>query len=671
MVREVHAPAQPLSEPLTSVVSPGQGSLRKGLKRTSERVAGGSKRSGAPPDRDGHGAYSSVVQDDDDDDSDDSEAEQRKEKRTLLKQLMTGRRRSKEKDEGAKPIVDTMCFQMVSAMLILLNTACIAAEGIFIQRKDLKPMFELLECFFTAWYCVELFWKVGAKGLDFFCGEEAAWNLFDAVITVTGALDLVIEVKKSATALFEGGSKHMRAAARKGQSSGVSVARLFRLLRILRIFRSLRFLSDVEHVIYTAGKATVKLIFLVLMVIFVAAVVATHILYDSDNADIQEMFLDLGTSMLTLFEIMTLDGWTSTANLVTSEYPGMIWFFLIYIFCAAIALMSLVPAIFVELNLENTAKEKAAKAKATEEQAREDTKQMLHRLFHLTDVSKNGLVSREEMAEALSRHEVQDALRNTEVVATDQDLSDVSLTMEDLFGETQDAIRVNPDFASQHPPRPELAEIDFVDGFLRGKEVSDLVVWRSLLKQRAQTREIRDIVDNFKEESLRELADVKRHILMARHMRAPPPGEPPGGATADGRACFRGGAAHLPAPVDTNWLHRVLAETDLAVHFDLAAAWAAETGCLECDLVHDAEALSELAEYLRLRKYEARRLRRFLAPKDEAATAEQEHDAGEPEAERDVFAERDGACDSASAAQAACARLKSSGATPPRSFYMQ
>merc|ERR1719157_374659 len=99
--------------------------------------------------------------------------------------------------------------------------------------------------------------------------------------------------------------------------------------------------------------------------------------------------------MLTLFEIMTLDGWTSIARLVTSEYPGMIWFFLVYIFCAAIALMSLVPAIFVELNLESTAKEKEARAIAAKEQAREDTKLMLHRLFRLTDVNKNGLVCRE------------------------------------------------------------------------------------------------------------------------------------------------------------------------------------------------------------------------------------------------------------------------------------
>lgn len=666
-MREVHAPkrrqsfivpgsmaARPaplLAEPLSPPVLANQGhSSRKNS----------TARSGSA-DRDGRGSYSTVLQDDED--SDDSEAEQRKEKRTLLKKLMG--KRSPATEETAT--VDTVSFQMASALLILCNTVCIAAEGIFIQRTDLKPMFELMEGFFTLCYVVELVWKVGAKGFEFICGQDSAWNIFDAVITISGAVDLIIEVQRSATALFKGGGDNMRQAAKKGHSSGMSVARLFRVLRILRIFRSLRFLSDVEHVIYTAGKATVKLIFLVFLVIFVAAVVATHILYDAQNSDIQVMFFDLGTSMLTLFEIMTLDGWTTTAQLVTSEFPGMIWFFLVYIFCAAIALMSLVPAIFVELNLESTAKEKEAKAKAAEEQAREDTKLMLHRLFRLTDVSKNGLVSREEMADALARREVQDALRNTDVVATEQDLGDVSLTMEDLFGETQDALRANPDFTSQHSPRPELGESDFVDGFLRGKEVSDLVVWRSLLKQRAQTREIRSIVDDFKEESLRELADVKRHVLMSRHMRAPPPEEPAGGSAADGRARFRGGASHGPK-VDVEWLRRVLAENDLAVHFELAAAWAAETGCLECDLVHDAEALSELAEQLRLRKYEARRLKRFLNPskEDETGSVEQDtnRDSGEPESETGVSVEGGGA-------RGPSAQPQSGGGVVPRSFYMQ
>merc|ERR1740138_654105 len=154
----------------------------------------------------------------------------------------------------------------------------------------MKPRFELLEGTFTFLYVIELIWKLCEKRLDFFTGGDVMWNLFDAVITITGAVDAIIQVVSTVKALFSGGGNQMQAAAREGHSSGASVARLFRVMRILRIFRALRFLSDVEHVIYTAGKATLKLVFLVFLVVFVAPVVATHILYNAKNQEIRHMF---------------------------------------------------------------------------------------------------------------------------------------------------------------------------------------------------------------------------------------------------------------------------------------------------------------------------------------------------------------------------------------------
>merc|ERR1719189_3014711 len=99
-----------------------------------------------------------------------------------------------------------------------------------------------------------------------------------------------------------------------------------------------------------------KLCFLVALVIFVAAVVATHLLYDSSDEKTVGSFGDLGKSMWSLLKLMTL-GDAEAMNRIVLARPPMVAFFVAFIFCASIALISLVPALFIALNLEDRAKQ--------------------------------------------------------------------------------------------------------------------------------------------------------------------------------------------------------------------------------------------------------------------------------------------------------------------------
>ena len=72
------------------------------------------------------------------------------------------------------------------------------------------------------------------------------------------------------------------------------------------------------------------------------------------------------------------------------------------------------------------------------------------------------------------------------------------------------------------------------------------------------------------------------------------------------------GATVGAAAVEDGWLRRLFTEANLDKYVDQAASWAEETGCQECDLISEQEAVEKLVERLQLRSFDAKRLQRVL-----------------------------------------------------------
>lgn len=251
---------------------------------------------------------------------------------------------------GQQRLTDSDLFNGGVTAVIFMNTVLIGVQVAFIQYRSIAANFEYIDCAFTVLYTIEMCMRIKERGWGFFLAPKTRlWNIFDLSITAMSDIDSLLVITG-------GGGDH-----------GEEVCRIFRILRLLRVFRAVRFLGDVEYVIIMAGKAMLKLCFLVSLVIFVAAIVSTHLLYDSPDPVVLESFGDLGKSMWSLLKIMTL-GEAKAMNHIVSEHPGMVPFFVAFIFCASIALISLVPAIFIALNLEARGKEQR---KVQEQKARE------------------------------------------------------------------------------------------------------------------------------------------------------------------------------------------------------------------------------------------------------------------------------------------------------------
>jgi len=102
------------------------------------------------------------------------------------------------------------------------------------------------------------------------------------------------------------------------------------------------------------------------------------------------------------------------------------------------------------------------------------------------------------------------------------------------------------------------------------------------------------------------------HAAMGRSRRRPD-GVAPGGQASEHLSSIKCPPGLSSVGCESScffWLRQILASAELGEHFESAADWADETGCIQEDLLCHEECLQELIEHLSLKKFPARRLRK-------------------------------------------------------------
>jgi voltage-gated sodium channel len=147
----------------------------------------------------------------------------------------------------------------------------------------------------------------------------------------------------------------------------IPTSEAFAVLRALRILRALRLISMVPSMkkVVTALLAALpgmgSIVTLLLLVIYVSAVMATKLF----SQVAPEFFGDLGKSIFTLFQIMTVEGWPDIARGVMKDMPYAWIFFVGYLICATFTVLNLFIAVIVnamQSQFEEEQKEERAQA---------------------------------------------------------------------------------------------------------------------------------------------------------------------------------------------------------------------------------------------------------------------------------------------------------------------
>lgn len=205
--------------------------------------------------------------------------------------------------------------------LIIFNAVIL---GALTYRRTLSPdLVSVLNFFDSAitWlFVAEISLKLYVYRTQFF---KEGWNLFD--ISVVGV------------SLIPG-------------ASAFSVLRALRVLRVLRLLRFVPMMKRITEALLKSIPGMGAILAVIALVIYVGAVMATDLFGQTDNPEVVQMFGTLPDSALSLFQVMTMDGWRfEVLQKVMDDGNPFAWiFFLIFIFIASFAILNLFIALIVD-----------------------------------------------------------------------------------------------------------------------------------------------------------------------------------------------------------------------------------------------------------------------------------------------------------------------------------
>ena len=218
-------------------------------------------------------------------------------------------------------IKDNRIFQFCVVSIIILNAVLIGATTYNLDPLLLE-IIDFLDYGITVFFVVEILIRfIGEqKKSDFF---RSGWNIFDTIIV---AISLIPIPNNSS----------------------------FLVLRLLRVFRVLRLISVIPELkqIIEAILQSIKRVFFVSLLLFIILYIyATMgaILFSEDDSS---RWGDLGISLITLFQVLTLSSW-ETVMLPLQEIYWWSWiYFFSFIIICAITILNLVIAILVDVVIQ-------------------------------------------------------------------------------------------------------------------------------------------------------------------------------------------------------------------------------------------------------------------------------------------------------------------------------
>lgn len=215
--------------------------------------------------------------------------------------------------------------------LILINAVTLGLETFPAVMARAGGLILAIDRLCLSIFVVELALRLYALGPRFF---RSGWNVFDFVIIGISLLP---------------------------STGGFSVLRAMRILRVLRVVSAVPSLRRVVDGLGRALPGMGSVFLLILIIYYIAAVMATKLF----GASFPQWFGSLTATSFTLFQIMTLEGWSGEiVRPVMEVYPYAWAFFVPFILITTFAVLNLIVGLIV-----NSMQEAASEAEQERDQA--------------------------------------------------------------------------------------------------------------------------------------------------------------------------------------------------------------------------------------------------------------------------------------------------------------
>src|SRR5918992_4930096 len=227
--------------------------------------------------------------------------------------------------DRVRSVVDSERFQNFIIAVIVINAITLGLETSPHMMERHGDILHALDRIALWIFVAELAARLYAYGPRFF---RDPWNCFDLLI-------IGIALAPS--------------------SGSMSVLRSLRILRALRLVSIVPSMRGVVSTLLSAIPGMASIGMLLVLMLYVAGVMSTKLF----GATTPEHFGDLGTSLFTLFQVMTGEAWPEIARQVMEEHPLAWIFFVIYILLSTFVVLNLFIAVVVSAMEEQDQEESA------------------------------------------------------------------------------------------------------------------------------------------------------------------------------------------------------------------------------------------------------------------------------------------------------------------------
>ena len=209
-------------------------------------------------------------------------------------------------------------FQLIVIVAIVLSALMVGAST-FELNPTFVTLFKVGDIFITLFFVIEILIRFIAepRKRQFF---KSGWNIFDSLIVLVSVIPI-------------------------GPDSSVL---LFRLLRIFRVLRLISAVPELKRLIEALLLSVNRVFYVTLLLFIILYIYASFGSILFSNSD-PERWADLGISMITLVQVLTLSSWEQVMLPLQQLYWWSWVYFFSFIALGSITILNLIVAVLVDV----------------------------------------------------------------------------------------------------------------------------------------------------------------------------------------------------------------------------------------------------------------------------------------------------------------------------------
>lgn len=243
-----------------------------------------------------------------------------------------------------REFVDGRLFSNFILVVIIINAVLLGLQTSKTVMENMGGVLEIVDEIFLGIFILEMILKIIAYGLSYF---KDGWNWFDMII-------ILLSVLSSLSFL-----------------SAFRVFRIFRVFRSLKAMRGMRMMSSLRHlrvIVQAIGRSIPSIAWtalLLVLIYYIFSIIGVSMF----GEEFPDWFGNIGKSMYTLFQVMTLESWSMGISRPVMEVFSYAWmYFVPFVLISSFIVMNVVVGIVVNAISEVAEATKIEKKTAEAEQ---------------------------------------------------------------------------------------------------------------------------------------------------------------------------------------------------------------------------------------------------------------------------------------------------------------